>query len=96
MVLAQFEDPRGVQVPEGCDLLTSLPYPVFNKSDKWDFSLVPVEEVLSLYKSGDFRAIYKMHNDGKWSELHYCCDFHKTIVLKNVMELQQVAGKTLS
>lgn len=90
-VVMEVEEGVQVDIPPGHDLLSSLPVPVFNKSDKWDFSIVPVKEVLFLWETRDFRSIYKLHNESKWSDLHYCCDFHKTIVERNVLELRKIA-----
>lgn len=89
-VVMEVEEGVVINVPPGHDLLSSLPVPVFNKNDRWNFSIVPVKEVLSLWDQGNYRSIYKLHNAGKWSDLHYCCEFHKSIVERNVLELREI------
>ncbi len=94
-VLKEIYGSELVEVPPGCDIISSLPVPVFNKSSDWDMSIVPVKKVLNLHQAGDYMSIFKMHNEGKWSEIHYCCEYHKKVVDKNVMEIRKTSGEAL-
>lgn len=37
----------------------------------------------------EYKEIFKMHNEGKWSSQKYCCGSHKKLVRENIKEIEQ-------
>lgn len=81
-ILGEFEDGYKQVLEDGQDFVKSLTPD--DKFSQWDFSLVDWELVLKLHEEKDYRGIFKMHNDGNWSDEYYCCDFYSKYVDKNV------------
>lgn len=71
------------EVPEGCDIVTEPIHYIEEKFEKWhgdiDWGLV-----MELYRKGDFKEIFKIHNNHNWSDDYYCCDKHRKNVVYNV------------
>lgn len=61
----------------------SIEFPLWNydkiSHKKWNV-------IYQAIKKDDYMTIFELHNEGKWTDLNYCCDSYKPHVRKNILE----------
>lgn len=83
-ILGEYPDDFQLDLLDGQDWVKGLD-PVHCEIDTWQgVTEEDWETVMKLFDMGDYQTIFQLHNQRRWTDEYYCCDYYKKHVHYNV------------
>lgn len=82
-ILRTLHEGETCEIPEGCDIIKTPLSFSDEHIEKWNGN-IDWNKVLMLHENKKYFEIFLMHNHGKWTDEHYCCERFEKHVDYNV------------